>query len=631
MKNNVKKNKDGSNQSEKKENRSGKYKVHENVNYILSAAWKNDKIIFLFFIIYTVLTAVSPFLGIFYPKFILDELTAEQNKEHLIRLLLGFFISSAAVGYGITFFKSAYYPRMIAVRLKFILRLSNKCLTTDFKNTEDPEFLNSVETSFRALENDDGGVEGILHRLFSLGGSMVVLTGYIFIIGNLNFWILIYLIISIGITYLLTLSVKRYEYNKADELSGIDRHGEYAYRLMYDFAYGKDMRIYGLRDWIGSLFQKFKQERYVIDKTIQYKYFKTGLFEVIFLVIREGLVYVYLINQVIHHGLGIGSFTMYFAAVASFADVMKKIVEDLAHIRAQSLYVDDYRNFLRREEEREVPHPEKLPKGPYEIEFKNVSFKYPGSEKYVYENVSFKIPAGQKLAIVGHNGAGKTTFVKLLCRMYEPESGEILLNGINIRNFSKGEYYTLFSAVFQEVKTTAFSVAENIAVSEEVKEPWVLDCLEKADMKEKVLRQKKGIHTGMQKILDDEGIEFSGGETQRIILARALYKDGGIVILDEPTAALDALAEKSIYESFNDMVREKTAVFISHRLASTSFCDKIALFEQGKLVEYGTHQELLSAGGKYAAMFQVQAQYYQEKEKEETCQENSKEDRLQLN
>ncbi len=547
-------------------------------------------------------------------------------------MLLEFFVSSAIIGYGITYFKAAYYPRMIYIRFKFIQKLNNKCLTTDFKNTEDPTFLNSVETSFRALQSNDTGIEGVLHKLFSLGGGVIILIGYMMIIGKLNIWILVYLISNVVITYLLTLSVKRYEYNKADELSDIDRHAEYAHHLMYDFSYGKDMRVYGLRDWIGSLFQKFKNERYNIEKTIKYKYFKIGLLEVLFLVIREGLVYAYLIYQVMNYGLSIGSFTMYFVTISNFANAMKSIIEDLAHIRAQSLYINDFRNFLERREEKEPIHPRKLPEGPYEIEFQNVSFKYPGSEKYIYENVSFKITANQKLAIVGHNGAGKTTFVKLVCRMYEPESGQIMLNGINIQEFSKSEYYTLFSAVFQEIKTTAFSIAENITISENITdEARIMECLLKADMKEKVLQQKNGIHTGMQKILDDEGIEFSGGETQKIILARALYKDGGIVILDEPTAALDALSERNIYEKFNDMVKQKTAVFISHRLASTSFCDKIAMFEQGKLIEYGTHQELLALKGKYFEMFQVQAQYYKEDKIEEALSRYPEENTLQLN
>jgi ABC-type multidrug transport system fused ATPase/permease subunit len=592
-----------------------KYTVWENLKYIVSNSWKYDNKLFYIFVVFTFISGISPFIGILFPRYILDELVGNQNTVVLVQLLLGFFISSAITGFFIAYLRGVYYPRAINIRFRFIEIIGNKCMTTDFKNTEDPSFLNSVETSFRALQNDDTGIEGIIHKLFALGSELIILLGYIFIIGKLNLWILFYLVLNVSITYYLTLRVKKYEYKRADDLSDVDRRAGYAYKLMYDFVFGKDMRIFSLTDWIGSLFKQHKMERYQIDKSIKYGYLKVGLVEVLFLLIREGIVYVYLIYQVMENGLGIGSFTMYFLTIAAFANSMKVIMDDLAHINAQSLYINDFRSFIESKEDKEPETPKALPKGPYTIEFKNVFFRYPGSEKYVYEDVSLKIKASEKLAIVGHNGAGKTTFVKLLSRMYEPESGEILLNGINIQEFSKSEYYTLFSAVFQEIKTTAFSVAENIAVSEDISdEQKIINCLDKADMKEKVLSQKNGIYTGMQKILDDDGVEFSGGENQRIILARALYKDAEIVILDEPTAALDALAEKSIYEKFNNMVEHKTSIFISHRLASTSFCDNIAMFEHGRLVEYGTHDELIQKGGKYADMFMVQAQYYKENE-----------------
>jgi ATP-binding cassette subfamily C protein len=255
-----------------------------------------------------------------------------------------------------------------------------------------------------------------------------------------------------------------------------------------------------------------------------------------------------------------------------------------------------------------------IPLEPYDFEFKNVSFKYPNSDKYIYKNLNIKIQAGQKLAIVGHNGAGKTTFVKLLCRLYDVTDGEILLNGINIKKFNKNEYYTLFSTVFQDVKNLAFSVAENVALTEEKQLclEKVQNALEQAGVYEKVSSLKKGMSTAMQKIMDDEGIEFSGGENQKVSIARALYKNGPIMVLDEPTAALDALAENEVYLKFNKIVQNKTAIYVSHRLASTHFCDKIAMFEQGKLIEYGTHDELIKLGKKYFDMFSIQAKYYKE-------------------
>jgi ABC-type multidrug transport system fused ATPase/permease subunit len=602
----------------RKEERDGKayYSVWQNVKYIVANAWLYDKGAFVLFGMFTIVSSIYPFIGIMFPKFILDELLTTKDMKNLVLLLAIFFVSSSALGFGTSYLSGANYARMIGIRMKFLGIVANKCMTTDFKNTEDPKFLNDMSTSMRALEYDDAGIEGVLHKLFALGSGILTLIGYVLLIGNLNVLVLLYIILSVSITYYFTLKVKKYEHQKEEEISDIERHVKYTYDIMYDFSYGKDMRIYGIRNWISSLYRKYKNKRYHIAKDIRVKNLKINVVNCILILLREGIVYGYLIYLVITNKLGIGSFTMYFAAIASLANHMKVIVEDIAHINAQNLYINDLRDFIEKKEETEPTNPMRLPKGPFQLEFKNVYFKYPGSEKYVYEDISFVIKAGQKLAIVGHNGAGKTTFIKLLCRMYEPESGEILLNGVNIKKFSKKEYFTLISAVFQEVKTMAFSVAENIAGSESYNEDKVLKSLEKAGMKEKVLSTKNGIKTSMLKILDDEGVEFSGGETQRIILARALYKDAGIVVLDEPTAALDAIAEKNIYEKFNSMVEDKTAIFISHRLASTSFCDVIAMFEHGKLVEYGTHDELLERGGKYADMFNVQAQYYREDETE---------------
>lgn len=600
------------------------YSVFQNLKYIIKNSLKIDKRVFIYFGVFTIISSIYPFINIIFPKYILDELMLSQNVRKLVVLLSVFFLSTSFLGFFISLLQGATYPRLVNIRLKFMGKLIDKCLETDYKNTEDPDFLNALDTSERAIENDDNGLEGILHKLFSLGGGLITLVGYIVMIGRLNIFILLYILISVSLTYYLTLKVKKYEHNREGEISEVERRTNYIYNLMYDFSYGKDLRIFGLREWIANLFEDFKAKRFGISRDVKMKQLKIGFIDCILLLIREGIVYVYLIIMVLDNRLSIGSFIMYFAAIASFASTMTLIMTDIAHINAQNLYINDLRTFLERKEESEALNPKKLPSGPYEIDFKNVSFKYPGSETYVYEDISFTIKAGQKLAIVGHNGAGKTTLIKLLCRMFEPDSGEILLNGINIKEFAKKDYFQLFQAVFQEIKTMAFSVAENVAATEDnIDRERVLESLQKADMKEKVLAQKKGIDTSMQKILDDDGVEFSGGETQRIILARALYKNGGIVILDEPTAALDALAEKNIYEKFNEMVQNKTSIFISHRLASTSFCDVIAMFEKGKLIEYGSHDELLELNGKYADMFRVQAQYYQEnveEELEDLCQ-----------
>ncbi|NGT32078.1 ABC transporter ATP-binding protein [Clostridium perfringens] len=585
-----------------------------NLKYIMGYAWSQDKVLFAQCGVYTILASIAPFIGIFLPKFLIDELLGQRRIEIILMTLIGFFLLSSVVNYSIAWLRCAYSPRVTKIRTDYITMISDKIMKMDFKNTEDPEVLNKIKSVMNAVMSNNTGVEGVYHTLLGLFGRLTAFVGYISIVLFLSPWILLFLIINVLISYALTMRVKKYEYSQKEKAADKDRRTFYVFDTMYDFAYGKDIRIYDLKNILIDKFKKFRGERIDISKDVQGKQLKVKIVDVILLVIRECVVYGYLIYNVLFTGMGIGDFTMYFSTINGFGDWMKGILDDLANIKAQNMYLDDMREFLEiksenKEKTRDIPIDSS-----YEIEFKNVSFKYPKTDKYIYKNLSLKIKKGQRLAIVGINGAGKTTFVKLLCRLYEPTSGEILINGVNIQSFSKEEYYKILSVVFQDIKTFAFTVAENVSLEnlEDVDREKVLHCIEKAGVGDKINSLQKGIDTSLLKILDGEGVELSGGENQKLALARALYKNGKIVILDEPTSALDAVAEYNIYKGFDELIGDKTAIYISHRLASTKFCDVIAFFENGEIVEYGTHEELLKKNGKYSDMFNIQAQYYKE-------------------
>lgn len=585
-----------------------------NLKYIMGYAWSQDKVLFAQCGIYTILASIAPFIGIFLPKFLIDELLGQRRIEIILMTLIGFFLLSSVVNYSIAWLRCAYSPRVTKIRTDYITMISDKIMKMDFKNTEDPEVLNKIKSVMNAVMSNNTGVEGVYHTLLGLFGRLTAFVGYISIVLFLSPWILLFLIINVLISYALTMRVKKYEYSQKEKAADKDRRTFYVFDTMYDFAYGKDIRIYDLKNILIDKFKKFRGERIDISNDVQEKQLKVKIVDVILLVIREFVVYGYLIYNVLFTGMSIGDFTMYFSTINGFGDWMKGILDDLANIKAQNMYLDDMREFLEiksedKEKTRDIPIDSS-----YEIEFKNVSFKYPKTDKYIYKNLSLKIKKGQRLAIVGINGAGKTTFVKLLCRLYEPTSGEILINGINIQSFSKEEYYKILSVVFQDIKTFAFTVAENVSLEnlEDVDREKVLHCIEKAGVGDKINSLQKGIDTSLLKILDGEGVELSGGENQKLALARALYKNGKIVILDEPTSALDAVAEYNIYKGFDELIGDKTAIYISHRLASTKFCDVIAFFENGEIVEYGTHEELLKKNGKYSDMFNIQAQYYKE-------------------
>ena len=256
---------------------------------------------------------------------------------------------------------------------------------------------------------------------------------------------------------------------------------------------------------------------------------------------------------------------------------------------------------------------EKRDDSEYYVEFRDVSFKYPGAETYALRHVNMKFKVGERLAVVGMNGSGKTTFIKLMCRLYDPTEGEILLNGVNIQKYNYDEYLALFSVVFQDFKLFSFSLGENVASSAMYDADMVVSVLNQSGFGERLAIMPDGIKTALYKDFDKKGIEISGGEAQKIAFARALYKNAPFIILDEPTAALDPIAEYEIYSRFNEIVDDKTAIYISHRLSSCRFCDKIAVFDNGKIVQQGSHEELVKdQKGKYYELWHAQAQYYME-------------------
>ena len=322
--------------------------------------------------------------------------------------------------------------------------------------------------------------------------------------------------------------------------------------------------------------------------------------------------------------LSIGNFVLYSSSALTFSWNVHAFLQSLGGMRERSSRVDDFRSFM------DIPNPDEgkktvpVPKADrYVFKFENVSFKYKGQDKYALKNLNLTLEAGQRLAVVGLNGAGKTTFIKLLLRLYDVTEGRILCNGIDIREFDRAEYYLLFAPAFQEVEVFAFKLSENVSMrtDDETDSGLAERYLRDAGMGEKLDGLPKGMDTELLKVLYDDGVDLSGGEKQKLALARALYKNAPIVVLDEPTAALDALAEYRLYQSFDGMIGSRTAVYISHRLSSTRFCDNIAMFVAGEMVEYGTHEELLEKNGAYAEMFRVQAQYYIEDETENEISE----------
>ena len=498
----------------------------------------------------------------------------------------------------------------------------DKLFHTDFKNMESPDFLDCAQRAKTAL-NRGKGFHGVLYqsRNFIAQGTLMILSAALIGIQNLLMMI-IFIVISFGIVKISSFFTKRDKIKFSDAMAPTWRKMNYLESTTKNFDFAKYIRLFNMSN---AFFNQLSGVNETYKELNRKHHNRMVLWEVSLgsvLIVQKILMYTWLVYNVVTGAYQISDFVLYVGLVSTFHASVGYVNWIYSDMRTNSLMINDYRNFVDWKEDRETAdekdgHITEINLDKFEFRFENVSFKYPGHDNYVLKNVNLTIKNGAKLAVVGVNGAGKTTFIKLMMKLYEPSEGRILLNDVDIKEYNREEYFKLFSPVFQNVECFAMPIYQNISFAEEDKTDMnkINEVLEQSGLSEKINSYEKGIHTNLLKIFDKEGIDLSGGEKQRLAMARALYKDGKVIILDEPTAALDALAEDRMYREFENMIHGKTAVFISHRLGSTRFCDKIAMFEDGTIVEEGTHEELMAKNGKYAYMFGIQSQYYDEKQK----------------
>lgn len=582
--------------------------MYKGIFFFIKQGWKYDKRYILWRILYQIVHSLIPIVATLMSKYLVDELCGEKR--------LGFLIVYASILVGYTmiatmlsvFFNMDGFTRRCRVNAEFDSNLHRKLYEADFENLENPEFLDMQEKAKKFLYCDRHGFGYVLDCALDSIGHLITLIGIAAIILTLNIWIIA---VFIALTWIGTLAeghAKKSAMKLSEDIIRDQRGWSYFAGLFEDFSYGKELRLNSL----GNLLLE-KERRFFVAANYNLKkqndgFIQSGTICAVLTFIQQCIAYGYLIYNAVSGQITIGAFTMYTSAVTIFASSLKNIMNALIEIQAYDMYYTDLDRYLS------IPATLKHGNAPlpteHTIEFRHVSFRYPGQSGYALKDINITIPVGQKLSVVGENGAGKTTFVKLLARIYAPSEGEILLGGVNIGELDYEKYMSLISAVFQDYKLFSFSLKENVTLSLPVDEQRVKDTLFSVGLGNKIHQLKNGIHTAVYKTFDEEGFEPSGGEGQKIALARALYKDSPIVILDEPTAALDPYAEFEIYQHFHDLVHEKTAIFISHRLSSARFSDRVAVFERGRIIEYGTHDELMDRHGKYAELFGMQAQFY---------------------
>lgn len=591
-----------------------RYSIASNLGFMLRRAWKLHKSVILLCLALVVIELCINLAELFIVPAVLQKVEVTAPLQDLLFTIalfsLGLILLKGLKGY---LQKNTLFGR-VHVRMQIMDDLVEKNCLTSYPNTQG---IDKQKMCFAALETCFGNHQATEHiwetltlLLINLGGFAV----YIALMSNLNLLLLLVVAVTTVIGAIFSQRLASWGYRHRDEEAEMEKRSAYAQKMMQSSAIAKDLRVFGLAPWLRELRSKTEATLFAFYKKKGDKSAWAGIIDVLLAFLRNGIAYVYLIHMALDNQMPASEFLLYFSAFSGFSAWVSGIMEQCKVLYRESLDLSKVREYLDLEEPFRFEEGESIPKSStYQLELRDVSFRYPGADHDTIHHMNLCIRPGEKLAIVGLNGAGKTTLIRLLCGFYDPDEGQVLLNGEDIRTYNRREYYKLFSAVFQDFSMLDLTVSETVAQDYAQIDPEkVRSCIEKANLTRQIEAFPKGFDTHLGKRVFLDGVELSGGQTQRLMLARALYKDGPILVLDEPTAALDPLAERDIYNKYNEMTSGKTSVFISHRLASTRFCDRILFLENGTITEEGTHAQLLQQGGGYAKLFEVQARYYQE-------------------
>ncbi len=579
----------------------------------------------------TLVGTFLPYFDIFMSAEIITELSGNRNPKRTLILIIITLAGNLLIG---VFGELASRLANIYSR-KFddaeSAAFNDKTLSLDYSDLEEPSVrqLRRKITESAWINNHGKGL--LMNDFFRLVGYFSdVIMAFIFCLGMVISVIIngfkpitaLFLVLFIA----ATAAGVMYQKTATDKMSDFWNQGS---RLMLeenrisgemnDYNLGKDIRLYNLADFYDRVDKKLITDHHELFKKLNGKRFLINIPNDAITLVKNSSLYLLVSLCALGGAFGAGSVIKYVSAVRRLSGAVTMIIYYLNDIRSNTPFVEDYMRYFdlpRKMYQGSLPIEKRAfcdgGDYDYKIEFRDVSFKYPGCEEYALRHLNLMFKVGERLAVVGRNGSGKTTFIKLLCRLYDPTEGRILLNGIDISKYDYDEYMRVFTVVFQDYRLFSFKLSENVAAGLEIDENFCIKCLEEVGFGDRLSELPEGINTYLYKNFDKNGIEISGGEAQKIALARALYKNAPFIILDEPTAALDPISEAAIYEQFNGIVGQKTAVYISHRLASCRFCDEIAVFEEGKIVERGTHDGLLEQCGKYKELWDAQAGYYAE-------------------
>lgn len=580
-------------------------------------------------IVVAIVTAVMPFINIWFTSKIIDLLDIGTSMSDLA-VYIGLAVGINAVLFFINYFLGDMYFMFRSLMYnKELQNISAKLFKAEYQKLESSDFKELIHKHSEAQDRVFSSFVQFswMMRDF-ISGAVTLIISVIIIIpllkigftktGDTYFERPVFLLTIFGaiaimavIILIVATQMNKAWFKAADEYSRLDRIFYYFLNMFSDYNTGKEIRLYKEQNLIEhTATDKLLTDGEKLLKKASLHTAKSSSFVAILGALVGFGIYLFIGVKGLYGLFGIGSLVLYCGSFMQIINGIMKMAVTFGKTAEMVPLVNYYFEIVNAKDDMTYGEKELDLSEKFEIEFKNVSFKYPNTESYALKNINIKINNGEHLAVVGRNGSGKTTFIKLMCRLYDATDGDILINGINIKEYSKESVISLYSVVFQDFKIFSTTLAQNISANEEYDKERLYDALDKANIKDRVLAMENKENTYLYKDIDENGVEISGGEAQKLALARALYKDSPVVILDEPTAALDPVAENEIYNRFNSFVDNKTAIYISHRLSSCAFCDKIAVFNKAELAEEGTHGELLEQGGVYASLWNAQAEYY---------------------
>lgn len=603
----------------------GRYSVAQNVWYCARNTAQGYALLLCWCGLSVGVQTALPILSAYLPKTVIDGIVGGNGPGELVAAVLGLMGCIALLSGAGDFLTKYIYHQKFRMNTLYLKRVAMKGLTTDYANQENETFRKLQAESFACCNGNYSPLTNIYDICISLCTSVLGLWAFGAILFQVNGLILVFLFVTALMSFLLNRRVTQWLDRHHPERIGYEQRLNYISRTAGDSRAAKDIRLYRMAVWFSNLYDGNMRGLADWYRCLTRRVFGVAVGDGGLALLREGITYAYLMFLVWRQRIAIADFVLYVGVVTGFSAWLSNLFAQLSQLNTLNLKINCFRAYLEYPE-KSRRNEGRLPMAcvPGVIELRHVSYRYEGAEQFALRDLDLKIEAGEHVAVVGLNGAGKTTLVKLICGLIDPTEGQVLYDGVDIREYNRVAFYELFAAVFQQFSLLPVTIEEMVAEApgETLQVDRVRQCLQAAGLWERVARLPRGVKSQLGKTIYEDGVELSGGEVQKLLLARALYKSGPVLLLDEPTAALDPIAESNLYANYHRISAGKTTVFVSHRLASTSFCDRILLMENGAVCEEGTHADLIRRNGTYARLFAMQAKYYLEKDlgkEAETC------------